>query len=226
MTRRMVFPLLLGVTGAVILIGLGIWQVQRLAWKEGILARIEARISAAPQPLPAAPDTNSDNYLAVVVDGELFGPELHVLTSRKPEGPGFRVVRGFEARDGRRLLADLGYVSEAEKGADRAGGAVRIEGNLIWPDETDGFTPEPNLERNIWFARDVGPMAEALKTEPLMIALRASEPQLSPRPMPVTLAVPNDHLEYAITWFSLAVVWIGMTLYLLWRIKRASDDRS
>lgn len=223
MSRRMVFPILLGVVGAAILIGLGTWQVQRLAWKEGILSEIDARLAAVPVPLPATPDPEADRYLAVTAIGTLTGPELHVLTSTKRGGPGFRVIRAFRT-DGRTILADLGFIPEAEKDAVRADVAATLTGNLLWPDETDGFTPEPNLERNIWFARDVPAMAAALGTQPVMIAVRASDPALDPVPLPVTLDIPNDHLQYAITWFSLAIVWIGMTLYLLWRIKRAGPE--
>ncbi len=66
-------------------------------------------------------------------------------------------------------------------------------------------------------------MAEALGTEPVMLAVAASDDPGAPMPMPVTVNVPNDHLQYAITWFALAAVWAMMTGYLLWRIKRRID---
>lgn len=221
MTRAMIFPVLLGLVGAGILCALGIWQVQRLAWKENILADIEARLSAQDVGLPAAPNYEADNYRGVAVEGVLEGPELHVLVTRKPDGPGFRVIRALEMSDGARILIDLGYVREADKGAERPGGPIGITGNLIWPDETDGFTPDPNFERNIWFARDVDAMSASLGTDPLMVAIRGTDPDYPTSPMPVTVNIPNDHLQYAITWFSLMVIWLGMTGYLLWRIKRA-----
>ena len=226
MSRRTIFPLLLGFVGASILTSLGIWQVQRLAWKEEIMASMEARLSAPPVAISPSLDKSDDNYASVFVKGRLAGPELHVLTSRKPDGPGFRVIQGLETEDGRRILADLGFIPEAEKNQERLQQEILILGNLIWPDETDGFTPDPNIDRNIWFARDTERMSKALDTDPVMVALRSSEPELAPAPMPVTLSIPNDHLEYAITWFSLAVVWIGMTVFLLWRIKRVDAKDS
>lgn len=220
-SRGYIFPVLLGLIGAAVLCWLGIWQLQRLEWKENILANIEARLAADEVGLPEMPVYEKDNYRGVEVGGQLVGPELHVLTSLKPSGPGFRVIQKMELLDERDILVDLGYVPEASKNAERLVGAVFVEGNLIWPDETDGFTPEPNLERNIWFARDVDKMAEALGTQPLMVSARTLVPELETTPMPVTVNIPNDHLQYAITWFSLMVVWILMTLYLLWRMRRS-----
>jgi surfeit locus 1 family protein len=104
------------------------------------------------------------------------------------------------------------------------GGAVpqvvrRIVGNLQWPQETDSFTPVPDLENNIWFARDVQAMAEALQADPILVVQReASLGSGALTPLPVdTSAIPNDHLQYAITWFSLATVWTLMTIYFLSR---------
>ena len=223
MTRRMIVPLVFGIVGAAILAGLGTWQVQRLEWKKAILAEISAKIATDPIAIPENPDPDLLNYHAATASGRLDGPEIHVLTGRKREGPGFRVIRALTMADGRRVLADLGFVAEAGKGTARAATDVTIVGNLIWPDETDGFTPAPNLDRNIWFARDTDKMAAQLQTEPVMIAARARTSYDDIIPMPVTVNIPNDHLEYAITWFSLMVIWIGMTAFLLWRIKRADD---
>lgn len=220
MTRKMIAPLLFGLIGAAILAWLGTWQLDRLEWKTAILADLETKIAAAPIALPPDPDPAAQNYVAVTVSGRLAGPELHVLTSRKPEGPGFRVIRALDTGEGR-ILVDLGYIPEVAKSTARPDLTIAITGNLIWPNETDGFTPEPNLDRNIWFARETTSMAKALGTRPVMVAVRGATPETGASPMPVTVNIANDHLEYAITWFSLMLVWIGMTGFLLWRIKRA-----
>lgn len=99
---------------------------------------------------------------------------------------------------------------------------VTVTGNLHWPEEVDGFTPEPDLARNIWYARDVDALAARLEADPVLIIARdlsVSDAPLTPLPVD-TSGIPNDHLNYAITWFSLAALWLGMTLYLLWRIRR------
>lgn len=219
--RRYIPPLLFGIGGVAVLLALGVWQMQRLEWKRGILAEIEARVAAAPVALPSAPDAEAHRYLPVRAIGTTGADELHVLVSIRGVGPGYRIVTPF-ATEGRVILLDRGFVRETEKDILRPPKAMTVTGNLHWPEEIDRFTPKPDLGRNIWFARDVSAMAGILETEPvLLIARTVSETGPPVMPLPVdTSGIPNDHLEYAITWFSLAAVWAGMTLFLLSCIKR------
>lgn len=222
MSRRMIAPLVFGVCGVAIVLALGFWQLRRLEWKEGLLAQIDARLAMAPEALPAAPEEARDEYLAVAVAGAIEPGELHVLTSLRGVGPGFRVIAPMALDDGRRILVDRGFVPETDKDAARPTGPARVEGNLLWPDEADGFTPEPNLPRNIWFARDLDAMAAALDAEPVLVVARASSLE-GAWPAPVTVNIANDHLQYAITWFGVGAAWAMMTGYMLWRIKRRID---
>lgn len=222
MTRRMIAPLIFGVVGVAILLALGTWQLRRLEWKSAILAEIAARLAAAPVDVPAHPTPAADQYLRVRATGTLEPGELHVYTSVPPHGVGYRVIAPMTLADGRRILLDRGFVPIAEKDAPRATGPIAVTGTLAWPQETDSFTSAPDREKNIWFARDVPLMAAALDTLPAMIVVAESDPA-GPLPQPVTVNIPNNHLEYAITWFLLAVVWTLMTGYLLYRIKRPID---
>lgn len=225
MTRRMILPALFGLIGAAILLGLGVWQLQRLEWKTTILAQITTRLHDAPVTLPKAPSEAKDEYLAVVVDGTLLPGEIHILTSQTNRGPGFRVIQRLKV-DQRVILLDRGYVAQNLKTAERPLVSGRFEGNLLWPNEIDEtFTPPPDLAAGIWFARDLPAMAAHLETEPVLLVLRSSnEDQRHVIPWPVnTVGVPNDHFQYAMTWFSLAVIWLGMTGFLLWRIRRKLD---
>lgn len=221
--RRYLAPLLIGIAGTAVLVTLGSWQLQRLSWKQDMLARIEARIEAPAVALPARPDADRDQYLAVEIEGESSGPEVRVLVSRRETGPGYRILTRFDTTDGRAILLDRGFVPERQRDAARAPAQGRITGNLLWPNEVDqGFTPEPDRARNIWFARDLGALAAELGTAPLLVVQSGPEGVASaPRPWPVdTASIPDNHLQYAVTWFSLAVFWMGMTLYWLWRIRR------
>jgi surfeit locus 1 family protein len=223
LTRRMIAPLAFGVAGVAILIALGVWQLQRLDWKTEMLARIEARLAAAPVEVPAQPSAERDRYLKVRAIGAIEAGELHVYTSAPGRGVGYRVIVPLRLADGRRILLDRGFVPIEEKDAARHLGATEVEGTLAWPEETDRFTSPPDRARNIWLARDVPLMAAALGTEPVMLVAATSDDPRAPMPMPVTVDIPNDHLGYAITWFALAVVWTVMTGYLLYRIKRRID---
>lgn len=224
MNTRMIVPLLFGLGGIAILLALGIWQMQRLAWKENILSQIETRMKADPVALPATPNADTHNRLRVKLTGELEPNELHILTSIKGEGPGFRVIAPLRLPDGSRIMLDRGFIPESAKSSPRKLGKITITGALLWPNETDGYTPEPNIERNIWFARETETMAQALNTRPLLLVTETSDPPSAARPLPITLNIPNNHLEYAITWFSLSIVWFGMTCFLLWRIRTESKS--
>lgn len=220
---RLIFPLMLGLIGAGILVGLGVWQMQRLEWKTGILAQIDAKIAAAPVALPDTVSPEADKYLPVTVAGRLLGPEALVLTSAQDAGAGYRVIAAMEVTGStRKIMVDLGFVSDAKREFSRPTAPITITGNLHWPEEVDRFTPEPELLRDVWFAREVERMANVLGTEQVLIVARSLEPAIPELfTMPVdTASVANDHLTYAITWFSLAFVWLGMTVLLLWRIRR------
>ncbi len=221
--RRFLFLLIFGLAGLAVLVSLGVWQVQRLAWKQGVLSEIESRISADPVALPQQPSEGADKYLPVVVEGELEPGEIHVLVSVKQVGAGYRIIQSFSTQ-GRTILVDRGFVPTTAKQTDRLTGPMQITGNLHWPDEIDSYTPEANIDANIWFARDVPNLAAALGAEPvLLIARSQTDPGITPLPVSTT-GIPNDHLQYAITWFGLALVWAAMTGYFLWRSRANSES--
>ncbi len=225
MLRQILFPFVLGIAGCAVLLYLGVWQLQRLEWKEDILSDLEARLAADPLPLPASPTSTADNYTSVQASGTPTGEELHVLVSGTAAGTGYRVISAFDTNDGRRILLDQGLLPLEQKDAPPATDRTDITGNLIWPDDRNSSTPDPDLDKNIWFARDVDAMATALATEPLMVvASTSSSPDPRTTLLPVdTSNIKNDHLEYAITWFLLALVWAVMSLFLIYRTTRQKD---
>ncbi len=219
MVRQIVTGVLL-LAGLAVFVGLGVWQVQRMVWKDAELARLEAHIAGDPVALPDTPDPEEDRYLPVTLDGAIGEGELHVLVSSRDYGAGFRIIAPFTTGEGRRIMVDRGYVPTAMKDAARATSAMRVTGNLHWPDERDAYTPEDDPEGNWWYARDVDKMARALGTEPVLVIARApTDPQVLPMPVSAE-AIPNDHLGYAVTWFLLAASWVVMTVFALWRIRR------
>jgi surfeit locus 1 family protein len=219
---RLIFPILLGVLGCAVLIALGSWQVQRMTWKQAILAEIDSRIMASAVVLPQAPDPVADGWRPVTAVGALTGQEARVLTTQ-PDlgGPGYRVI-GVLVVGARRVLVDLGYVPQAARDVPRAAPLLEITGNLHWPDEVDGWTPPPDTGTGVWYARDIPAIALAMDAEPFLVVARALSPNdLGVTPLPVdTATIPNDHREYAITWFLMAAVWAAMSGYLVWRTAR------
>lgn len=226
---RQIFPILLGVVGVAILVGLGVWQVQRLAWKEDVIARIEAAVVFEAGPIPEAPDPERDAYLAVGVGGFITGDELYVLAGTTPEGPEYRVIgvlatAGDEGPRSRRVLVDLGIGTADRRGAPRTADTLYVIGNLHWPDEVDSWTPPQPDTSGLWYGRDIAAMAAALDAEPVLVVVRAlMGPQVGTRLTPLdTASIKNDHLNYAITWFLLAAVWAAMSVALVVRSRKAA----
>lgn len=219
--RRFLFPLILGIAGCAILIQLGLWQVRRMEWKDDMLDRIQASIGAAPVPLPADPDP-SMKYLPVTVSGTTTGAEIHVLSHTKDQGGGYQIVSRFITDDGRAILLDRGFVPQELRKVERGPVRLRVRGNLHWPDETGSATPAPNLDENIWFARDVPAMAKELDTQPVLVVASFVEGDAQGvQPIPVAIeGIPNNHLSYAVQWFLIAAAWAGMTVALIWRIRQ------
>lgn len=219
--RRYLFPLILGVLGCAILIALGVWQLQRLAWKEALLDHIQHSIDAAPVPLPEQIEP-AMKYLPVLVSGTTTGEEIDVLSGTRESGGGYQVVSAFVTEDGRRILLDRGFVDQDHKHDPRPPVHLQVVGNLHWPQEHGSATPAPNLAQNIWFARDVPAMAAQLGTQPvLVVAAEVAGDAQGVTPIPVAIdGIPNNHLSYALQWFMIAAAWAGMTGALIWRIRQ------
>jgi surfeit locus 1 family protein len=224
---RYLVPLIFGLAGIAVLVSLGVWQVQRLAWKEGVLADIEARIAAEPVALPDSLDPEADRYLPVEVSGTVGDEALRVLVSQKTVGAGYRVISALDTGD-RRILLDRGFIKVAEDIPAAPEGEATVRGNVHWPDDRNSSTPKNDVEGNTWFARDLEQMAGVLNTEPLMVVARDTSFSDAPvTPLPVdTGNIPNDHLEYAVTWFGLAAIWAVMSGYFLWRMRKTAKGET
>ncbi|WP_347827207.1 SURF1 family protein [uncultured Planktomarina sp.] len=208
-----------GVLGTAILLSLGIWQLQRLAWKQEVLRAIESKILAPAVKIPQTVLPDAHSLLPVRAEGRYKGDTVRVLVSQKIYGAGYRLITAFELVDGRTIMLDRGFTSVRSEIPSTPQGRGQVIGNLQWPQEIDSFTPENDLAANIWFARDVARLAEHLKAEPVLLVLRDSSFETeAATPLPkMTANIPNDHMNYAITWFSLALIWLGMSGYFLYR---------
>ncbi len=221
--RRLVAPVLFGLIGAAILIGLGVWQVARMYEKRAQIEAMVSGISMAPVAVPDHPDPGRDKYLPVAVEGVFTDETLYVLSGLPEIGAGVEVISVLQTAAGRRLLVDRGFLPEDQKKRKLGVTAVKVSGNLLWPQDTDSYTPPPDPVTGLWFARDVVAMAAKLHTEPTLIVARATTGDgIEAMPLDAS-TIPDNHWGYAVTWFALAAVWLGMTAYLLWRIRRRGE---
>ncbi|MEO0752680.1 MAG: SURF1 family protein, partial [Pseudomonadota bacterium] len=182
------------------------------------------RISAPPVALPETVDPVDDKYLPVEMTGQFGAGVLRVLVSQKQVGAGYRLITPFEAAD-RTVLVDRGFIRVGRDLPPAPAGQVTITGNLHWPDDRNSSTPENDVDGNTWFARDIDQMAGIFDAEPILIVARDLSQSGAPvTPLPVdTSAIPNDHLQYAVTWFGLAAVWVVMMGYFLFRLRKPAQ---
>ena len=218
MNKKWFFIGFIAIPGLLVLLSLGIWQTKRLAWKEALLENISDNLRAEPSLLTTGLKKSEHNYKMVKVKGVLESKSIFILTPIKGSGAGFRVISPFKLKGGSKILVDRGVIKEKEKPRLETSGQPRlVVGYLSWPNETDYFTPEPNFTRNIWFSRDLEKMAKFLETQPVLVV--ATENRLDPsiEMQDPTNDIPNNHLQYAITWFMMSILWFGMSVYFVYK---------
>ena len=218
MNKKWVFLVFIAIPGLLILLSLGIWQTKRLAWKEALLENINNNLTAEPSSLTSGIKKSLDNYKMVKVQGVLEPNSIFILTPIKGSGAGFRVISPFKLKDGSKILVDRGVIEEKEKPRLQTSAQQRsVVGYLSWPNETDYFTPEPNFTRNIWFSRDLEKMAKFLNTQPILVVATENRLDASIEMRDPTNDIPNNHLQYAITWFMMSILWFSMSVYFVYK---------
>ncbi len=234
--RGLVPPTIFAVIGVAILIGLGVWQLERKVWKENLIASMTARLERAPAPLPPHASwgklgQQSDEFARVTLSAEFLpGREALVYSAGsalRPDvkGPGYWVFAPARLPDGGIVVVDRGFVPLDKKDAATraAAGTIEIVGVLRWPEQPGMFTPAADIKNNVWYLRDVAAMAAARNwgsVAPFYIEQESPVPPGgSPKPGKLVVTLPDNHLQYAITWFGLALalvavygVWLGRHL--------------
>lgn len=221
----------------VILIALGTWQLQRLKWKDGLLAHIAALQSAPARPLEPTLDALADGgavdftRVRVICPGLAQAPFVE-LYGLKDGQAGARLISACSvaSRKYRAVLVDRGFVADtvsARPPVDAADQApLEVVGVLRVPDRATFITPANKPEAGRWFSRDVDAMAKALGAPaPAAPVFLFAESATSPgfaalQPAPLPAEIPNRHLEYALTWFGLAGALAGVYLAVLLRRRK------
>lgn len=210
--RGLLIPSLFATLGVVILLGLGTWQLYRLRWKEGILAQIAAAEHSPPVPLTDHPPA----YGRVAVTGHFRFDQVIRLGVEVRDTPRGSVMGYFQlvplARDGApTLLVNRGWVPDAPAAkVDDPEGTVTVTGYVRPPDHPGWFTPANDIPGRQVYALDPPAIAQALHLGAVapfsLTVLGAPTDGQYPQPATGFPRPPNNHLSYAITWYSLAVV--------------------
>ena len=228
--------LLPAIVAFLILIGLGTWQVERKAWKEGLIAALTERLGAAPVALTAAKDWQNldqagDEYTRVTFSAQFDNAAEALVygaaSAFRPDvtGPGYWVFTPARLADGSTVIVDRGFIPEEKKNptareAGQIAGPVTIVGTLRWPDARHWFTPNDDPAHNLWLSRDPQSIAAAkgLGTVASFFVEQESPvpPGGLPHPGKLVVALPDNHLQYAITWYGLAAA-LAVT-FAVWAI--------
>ena len=216
-----------------ILMSLGVWQLQRLKWKTGLLQQIAALEAAPAQPLAsvlARQKAGGDAAFTRVSTscGDLeTRPVLRLFSVAEGGVAGYRLIAACPLASGPygSILVDRGFVAQLgdQLPHDLPGHPITapVVGVLRGGGERSFVTPQNQPGQNQWYWRDVAAMAKALKAPdpaPLYLMLESPAPASGePRPSPLPPNVPNNHLGYAITWFGLAGALVGVYLAMLFR---------
>ncbi|MDQ2705427.1 MAG: SURF1 family protein [Pseudomonadota bacterium] len=225
---------ILGVVAFAILFSLGTWQVQRLQWKQDLIAAIEARRTASPLPLAEIEaryrSTGNVDYMPVTATGTFHhGGERHFLATWKGQS-GFFVYTPLELADGRFLFVNRGFVPFDLKDADKrlsgqVEGEVTVTGLARDPlaHKPSWLVPDNDPDKNIFYWKDRDAMARSADLGAAGIVPVFVDADATPNDggFPVggvtLISLPNNHLQYAVTWYGLAAALAGVMVVAWWR---------
>lgn len=210
-------------------VALGIWQVQRLAWKKDLVARVDARVSAAPVAAPG-PDrwpritAADDEYTRLTISGRLLNDkEAHVVAVTEL-GPGYWVFTPLAMADGTIVLINRGFVtSERRDPANRVPGQIEgettVTGLLRIADASNWILRKNDPGADRWYRRDPAEIAKARGLDnvaPYFVDADAT-PNIGDWPVGGLTRVrfSNSHLAYALTWFAMALLAAAASVYFV-----------
>jgi surfeit locus 1 family protein len=222
--RPQLVPTLWFLPGLALLVGLGIWQIQRLHEKEALIASVEAGMKAPAAPLAdvIARDGpgNAEWHHVRVMGRFLHDKEVYIFAQGPLGASGVQVVTPFVEDSGETILVNRGFVPEAlRKPEARSGGQIdgetALTGVLRLSQQGGLFTPAADVKSRMWFVKDVPGMATAMgvSVPPYIVEADATpNPGGWPLGGQTVVDFPNSHLQYAITWFGLALALTGVYL--------------
>ncbi len=242
---NLLVPAVLTVLGSVILCGLGAWQIARMSEKHAYIARLTEQAEGQPAPMPPHaqwPQINADalDLTHVIAKGRYLGDSVAGVRttiaagppgSRQLSGFGRWIFQGFELEDGGVVLVNRGFVPESRLGqVQPASGSATIEGFLRAPEARNSFTPDDLPGKREFFTRDPAAIAAALGLPPApfyLEARRQGDGMIPPAGVDVRELIeriPDNHLQYALTWFGLAATLVGVFGVWAWQGRKGEQQ--
>lgn len=233
-TPRLWPVLIATAVGLAILVSLGTWQLQRLQWKEALLAKLAANAAAAPVTLSdvtALAATGGDPELVRVhLRVTYLHDQAKLMMATFEGGPGWTIITPAVTADGEAVLVDRGRVPvDAKDKFDRPSGENDITGVIRTHNRRGPFEPDNDPAKDLWYTWDIPALVAATtfpaeaKPYPYVVQLLGAEGQpLLPRPEEPRANLANNHLGYAITWFGLALTLLGVSAAYLRGLRKAA----
>ncbi|MFN4142200.1 SURF1 family protein [Aestuariivirga sp.] len=225
--------LLASLIGIAILVGLGFWQVQRLQWKEGLLAQLAANAAAPPVDLATAEGLAAQGrdpeFVRVKFRGSYRHDAWKKMIATYEGGQGWTIITPAVSEDGHAVIVDRGRLpGQRLENFERPEGEVEIEGVIRTYRGGQGyFDPANDAAANLWYWWDVPAMLAASQLPPgltpfpfVVQLLPASTAAEFPRPQEPQANLANNHLGYAITWFGLAATLAAVAGFYVYELKR------
>lgn len=219
--RPMLVPTLWFIPAFAILIGLGVWQIERLHWKLDLLSRIHHGLTAPPvsllDALPADDTSHVDaaDYRRVIAHGHFENDqEIRFFTTGDEGIPVYHIVTPFTLDSGATLLIDRGFIPFGPSGSELRKpfewkGERYVTGVLRKPSTPNLFTPPADAGKRIVHTRDPSTLAAVFGWKSVLPVFMEADATPNPGGWPkggqTIVDLPNDHLQYAITWFGLAL---------------------
>lgn len=198
---------------------LGVWQVHRLAWKRDLIARVDARVHAAPVAASVMASA-ADEYRRVAVQGHFLHDRVALVQASTVRGSGYWVMTPLMTDRGFAVIVNRGFVPpEAKASYEQPRGRVALTGLLRLSEPGGGFlrANDPGADR--WYSRDVAAIAAKRGLRPVANYFIDAQASPSPDALPVggltVVRFPNSHLSYAITWFALAIMSAGAYIFVM-----------
>lgn len=201
-------------------IGLGVWQVERRSWKLALIARVDQRVHTAPVAAPGPKEwpgvtAQRDEYLHVRLKGHLLNDKETLVYTATDLGPGYWVVTPLSQDDGAIVLINRGFVptdkrDPAARSQGQVRGEVTITGLLRMSEPGGAFLRSNEPDQNRWYSRDVAAIAKARHLSDVAPYFVDADARPNPGGLPVggltRIHFRNAHLQYAITWFAMALL--------------------
>ena len=192
---------------------LGTWQLYRLQWKQDLINQIAKGLESTPIKYSAS---IKKNYQRVELTGKyIFDKQIYLYSLNERGVPGYDVVTPFITTNNENVLINRGWIKkEKRNNLSNVSISNNIIGLLRLPNKKNLFTPENNLKENIWFYLNLKEIEKISGKKFSNYIVYLEDNNISvPKPRKITIDLPNNHLKYAITWYSISISILFYYLY-------------